>query len=144
MEGLRQDAQGAQVVSSTRFPGWRIFGFLLAFNNTIWAAFSVSRILSPHDPSTMTTGWVTGSTPAGSPAFHTFILCMGLTIAGAAVSVKRPAWGFLMLGAGFLAGAMSIAVLYGHPTNAGGCLFLGGAGALYTWLGVRQKAADRG
>ncbi len=131
-------------MASTRYPGWRIFGFLLAASNTLWAALSISMALTPHDPPTVTAGWVTQGATAGSPAFLTFIFCMGLTIAGAAMSVKRPAWGFLILGAGTLASAMSVAVLTGQPTNAGGCLFLGGAGALYTWLGFRQRLADRG
>ena len=131
------------MMTPTHYPGWRIFGLVLAVNNTVWAALSISMVLSPHDASVLTAGWVTQHTAAVSPAFLTFICCLGLTIAGAAMSVKRPAWGFLILGAGYLASAMSIAVLYRYPTSAGGCLFLGGSGVLYSCLGVNQRAKDR-
>ncbi|HUR39094.1 MAG TPA: hypothetical protein VM222_06355, partial [Planctomycetota bacterium] len=84
-------------------------------------------------------GWVTHDPPATTQQYSTSLLSMSLAAVGALLSAWRPAWGFLLLGAGYVAGAISMAVLRfpeidSLPPAAG----LLGVGIWYSRLGFKE------
>jgi hypothetical protein len=132
-------------MTPTRYPGWRILGFILGFNNLLWFAGALSLVLRGTDTPLMMAGWVAKGMTASSPEFLTFTFSMALTMGGAAMTITRPARGFLIQGDGYLASSMSIAVfIKGSPTWGPAVAFLAAPGVLFTWLGVKQLGVDRG
>jgi UPF0716 family protein affecting phage T7 exclusion len=90
-------------------------------------------------------GWVTHDPPATSSQYHTLLLMIVLTAGGALLSIRRPAWGFLLLGAGYVVGALSIAVLY-FPVlrSMAPAVVLLVPGVWYSRLGFKELDRDRG
>jgi len=131
-------------MTPTHYPGWRILGFVLGFGNAIGIVVAFHLVLHGDETAIRTAGWIARGTTPSDPKFLTLVFCLSLTVIGALTSVKRPARGFLLLGAGYLASVLSVLVLFpfelGLLTRNGLAI---GFGTLYTWLGVRQRAADR-
>jgi hypothetical protein len=101
-------------------------------------------VLNRGDTPLIAAGWVHEGVTASSPAFLTFVFSMALTVTGAALSASRAATGFLIFGAGYLAGAISVGVLFSDsPTWPMACAAVGVPGAWYSRLGFRQQTADR-
>ena len=90
---------------------------MLAFNNAACMIGAVHLARQGTDTSSISMGWFTKGTSPNDPKFLTFLFCMSLTGIGAAISVRRPARGFLLLGSGYLASVASVAALIPWKTD---------------------------
>jgi hypothetical protein len=132
-------------MKSTLFPGWRILSLTLAVWNTCILIAAASLYLDPSVTQVNAAGWVTSIDPHSASHFRTLVFSIGLTLTGALVSVARPAWGFLIFGAGYLAAAISLLVFFSWNTSLlAGVAFLLAPGLWYSRLGFRQLGVDRG
>jgi hypothetical protein len=141
MEGLRQDAEGAEIrVARAQYPSARAFALLLAtlFGLAIvdWLSFL------PFDDPAMQLAH--GIFRPSHSQMRVILLGYVLVLLGGASTVGWPARGFLMFGTGFFVlGVTALTAWNGEDKLLrvlGGCVFLGG---LYTWLAVRQYSCDR-
>src|SRR5580765_2613182 len=135
-------------MTPTRYPRWRIFGIVVGVFNAFLLYGAV--MLNMGEPTAIrSVGWVTSDAyrPSDEPKdihFYTFVLSMTLTATGAAVSVKRPAWGYYLFGAGYLTSAASVLVLFRAQECLPMVLGCVAVGVWYSRLGAKQSEADRG
>jgi hypothetical protein len=130
-------------MTPTRYPGWRILAILMGLLNA--AAVYPATLVFLRVP----TSWITVHAEPADPSvrltyFLSFLCFAALNAVGALVSIRLPARGFLLFGAGNLANALLTAVLHLQDLQAlkqTASLLVAGAG--YTWLGFRQLEADR-
>jgi hypothetical protein len=130
-------------MTPTRYPGWRIWGFLLGIIS-VMAICIGTLVYLRRPPSWISMTWAQRDPNADLSRFLSLLLSSGLTAMGALTSAWRPARGFLVMGAGHLCGAVSMVILFlpakdmlKQAVSALAC------GILYTWLGFRQLEADR-
>ena len=132
-------------MTPTRYPGWRILGFILALNNIACLIAAFILAFNGEDTSLVAVGWVTKGIAPSDSKFLTLVFSLALTVIGAAISVKRPARGFILLGAGYFVSVLSMAVLFPwKPEVLPAYLLIAAVGLLYSWLGVKQSTADHG
>lgn len=131
-------------MTPTRYPGWRFLGFILGAANACMS-YGATLLYYRMPTSLASVGWVRHDPPATAPHYHTLLLMIVLTAGGALLSTRRPAWGFLLLGAGYVVGALSVAVLF-FPVlkSMVPAVVLLTLGVWYSRLGFKELDGDRG
>jgi amino acid permease len=125
-------------MTPTRYPGWRLFGFVFgALYGTMIYGATLHYLRVPT--SLRNVGWVTHDPAPTAERYGTFVFMAALMVLGALLLIRRPSWGFLIQGAAFIVGAISLTVLEDrHLKTLEAALGLLGLGAWYSYLGFKE------
>jgi len=124
------EPRSPDVAAPTLYPVWRFVGLFLGLFGFI--------------PLILLLVLLTSSDGKDAGILRVMILSQILSIAGGITMIRKPAWGFLTFGAGLFAIAAAVLVSAGWSLEMlSGLGFFTTTGMIYTFLGMKQLAADR-